>query len=119
MKKIISLLVSVVVSVSVFSTMGAGAASNYEEAAAAAEDAKINYSRTIPIEVKGNKIVEEGTDNLVVLRGVNAVSYTHLDVYKRQAFARETKGRTTSQQPDFGADYRKTAPSLSCSIRGL
>ena len=74
MKKIISLLVSVVVSVSVFSTMGAGAASNYEEAAAAAEDAKINYSRTIPIEVKGNKIVEEGTDNLVVLRGVNVPS---------------------------------------------
>ena len=74
MKRIISLLVSVVVSASVFSPMGAGAASNYEEAAAVAEDAEINYSRTIPIEVKGNKIVEEGTDNLVVLRGVNVPS---------------------------------------------
>lgn len=74
MKKIISLLLSAALCVPVFAQPDAYAAADFDEAAAAAESAVINYSRTVPIEVKGNRLVEEGTDNTVVLRGVNVPS---------------------------------------------
>ena len=49
-------------------------AQTYEEAAADAQNAEINYNRSVPLVVKGNKIVKQGTDEMVVLRGVNVPS---------------------------------------------
>ena len=73
MKRLLSFITAFAMLASVYS-FHAHAAASYEEAAAAAENAVINYNRSIPLEVKGNKLVEQGTDNMVTLRGVNIPS---------------------------------------------
>ena len=73
MKRLISFITAFAMLASV-SGFHAHAAESYEEAAAAAENAVINYNRSVPLEVKGNKLVEQGTDNMVTLRGANVPS---------------------------------------------
>ncbi len=72
MKRVLSLVTAVIMTVSLCAVPVY--AQTYEEAAAAAENAEINYNRSVPLEVKGNKIVKQGTDEMVVLRGVNVPS---------------------------------------------
>ena len=72
MKKFLSLVTAIVMTVSL--CIMPVYAQTYEEAAADAQNAEINYNRSVPLEVKGNKIVKQGTDEMVVLRGVNVPS---------------------------------------------
>ena len=73
MKKLISFVTAVSFIVAVASAPHVSAVS-LEEASAAAETAVIDYERSVPLEVKGNRVVEKGTDKTVVLRGVNVPS---------------------------------------------
>ena len=72
MKKFLSLVTAIVMTVSL--CIMPVYAQTYEEAAADAQNAEINYNRSVPLEVKGNKIVKQGTDEMVVLHGVNVPS---------------------------------------------
>lgn len=72
MKKFISMIIVLSVITSVcFSEVYTV---NAEEVLQSAESAEIDYNRSIQLQVSGNKIVEYGTDNMVVLRGVNIPS---------------------------------------------
>ncbi len=73
MKKILSLITSIAVIVLSFGYIPVKAADN-SALLNEADKVLIDYNRSIPLEVKGNKIVEQGTDNMVVLRGVNIPS---------------------------------------------
>ena len=61
MKKFLSLVTAIVMTVSL--CIMPVYAQTYEEAAADAQNAEINYNRSVPLEVKGNKIVKQGTED--------------------------------------------------------
>ena len=81
MKKFLSLVTAIVMTVSL--CIMPVYAQTYEEAAADAQNAEINYNRSVPLEVKGNKIVKQGTDEMVVLRGVNVPSMDRYEARKK------------------------------------
>ena len=59
-EKFLSLVTAIVMTVSL--CIMPVYAQTYEEAAADAQNAEINYNRSVPLVVKGNKIVKQGTD---------------------------------------------------------
>ena len=61
MKKFLSLVTAIVMTVSL--CIMPVYAQTYEEAAADAQNAEINYNRSVPLEVKGNKIVKQGSSS--------------------------------------------------------
>lgn len=73
MKRFISFIIAVSLAVSAI-TVSANSTLDFETAASNAENAVIDYNRSVELEVKGNRIVEKGTDNTVILRGVNIPS---------------------------------------------
>ncbi|MDY3031057.1 MAG: cellulase family glycosylhydrolase [Clostridia bacterium] len=72
MKRLLSFATAMVITVTACCVPTAAA--NENAAMQTASDAVINYNRSVPLEVKGNRIVEKGTDNIVTLRGVNIPS---------------------------------------------
>ena len=59
MKKFLSLVTAIVMTVSL--CIMPVYAQTYEEAAADAQNAEINYNRSVPLVVKGNKIVKQSS----------------------------------------------------------
>lgn len=72
MKRLLSFVTALAITVTACCV--STAATNENVVMQTAADAVINYNRSVPLEVKGNRIVEKGTDNTVTLRGVNIPS---------------------------------------------